>query len=96
MRRDFSEQEKREALKLASEIGPRPAGDRLGISYNTIYNWQSKERKRKNYVDSVVGELGTDELVAENERLKRELAERSTEVEILKDALGFFAKRQKK
>jgi transposase len=96
MQKEYTEQEKREALRLASEIGPRPAGERLGIPCNTIYGWQGKARKRKAHVDSVVAERGVDDLVAENEKLKRDLAERATEVEILQDALGFFARRQKK
>jgi transposase len=96
MQKGYSDQEKKEALRLASEIGARAAGERLGISCNTIYTWQYKAKKRRDHIDKIVSERGVDELVAENDQLKKDLAERSTEVEILKDALGFFAKRQKK
>jgi transposase len=96
MSRVYSQQEKDEAMKLVSEIGTRMTSERLGISQDTLYTWAAKERKRKETVDAIMAEKGPDGLIAENERLKKELADRSEEVEILKDALGFFAKRQKK
>ena len=96
MAKIYSVQEKAEALKLMKEVGTRVTSERLGISQDTLYTWASKERKRKEAVDAVVAEKGPDGLVAEVEKLKRELAERDEEVEILKDALGFFAKRRKK
>ena len=92
----YSQQEKEEALKLVKEVGTRVTSERLGISQDTLYTWAAKERKRKEAVDAVVAEKGPEGLVAEVEKLKKELAERDEEVEILKDALGFFAKRQKK
>jgi transposase len=96
MAKVYSQQEKTDALKLTREIGTRATSERLGISQDTLYTWASKERKRKETVDAIMSEKGPEGLIAENERLKKELAERSEEVEILKDALGFFARRQKK
>jgi transposase len=96
MAKIYSQQEKEEAMKLMREVGVRTTSERLGISQDTLYTWSAKERKRKETVDAIMAEKGPEGLIAENERLKKELAERSEEVDILKDALGFFARRQKK
>jgi transposase len=96
MAKIYSQQERTEALKLMREIGTKMTSERLGISEDTLYTWTAKERKRKETVDAIMAEKGPEGLIAENERLRKELAERSEEVEILKDALGFFARRQKK
>jgi transposase len=96
MAKIYSQQERAEALKLMREIGTKMTSERLGIPQDTLYTWTAKERKRKETVDAIMAEKGPEGLIAENERLKKELAERSEEVEILKDALGFFARRQKK
>ena len=96
MAREYSNEEKIEALRLADEIGPRPAADRLAIPVNTIYGWQSRAKKRSDFAQAVIAEKGPEALVAENARLKRELIKKSAEVEILQDALGFFVERRKK
>jgi transposase len=96
MAKEYSNQERAEALRLADEIGPRPAADRLAIPINTIYGWQSRARKRSDFVNAVVSEKGPEALVEENTRLNKELAKKSAEVEILQEALGFFVERRKK
>jgi transposase len=96
MSKVYSQQEKAEALKLMKEVGTRVTSERLEISQDTLYTWASKERKRKEAVNAVVAEKGPEGLVAEVEQLRKELAEKDEEVEILKDALGFFAKRRKR
>ena len=96
MTRKYSEQERVEALRLVSEIGPPAAAHRLGIPLNTIYGWQSRAKKRSDFAQGVIIEQGVEAVVEENQRLKRELAKKTAEVEILQDALGFFVERQKK
>ncbi len=88
--------ERREALKLASEIGNRQASERLGINIDTIYTWVSKAKQREAHVAEVLAVQGPEGLVSENARLKRELRQAQEEVEILQEALGFFVKRRKK
>ena len=46
MSNTYSKEERLEALKLADEIGPVAAAQRLDINLNTLYNWQSKARKQ--------------------------------------------------
>jgi transposase-like protein len=77
MAKVYSQQEKAEALKLVSEVGTRMTSERLGISQDTLYTWAAKERKRKETVDAIIAEKGPEGVIAENERLKKELAERS-------------------
>lgn len=93
MGKAYSNQQREEAMKLAREIGTAAAGQRLGISVDTIYTWQSKARKRAAAPPSPMGE---GELAAEVASLRKKLREQEEEIEILQDALGFFAKRRKK
>ena len=96
MGKRYTQEERREALKLASEIGNKAAAERLGISLDTIYSWSSRERKRRDALQIVVQEKGPEGLAMENEALKKELREKEQEVEILQEALSFFVKRRKK
>ena len=43
MGRKYSEEERREALKLADEIGAAAAARRLGINEDTLYGWRAAE-----------------------------------------------------
>ena len=96
MGKKYTPEERREALKLASEIGNRQAAERLGINIDTIYTWISKAKRRDAYVSEVLTEQGPEGLISENARLKRELRQSQDEVEILQEALSFFVKRRKK
>lgn len=95
MRKVYSQEEREEALKLAEEIGITAAGQRLGISSNAISNWRSRTAKKEKE-QAAEPHLSEEEWRAENKRLKKELAEKQEEVEILQAALGFFAKSRKK
>ena len=84
-------------MKLAAEIGPVPAAKRLGINENTLYGWIGKAQKRSQEAMAEPEEAqSADELKRENARLKKELAEKQMEVDILQEALGFFARSRKK
>ena len=79
---------KEEAVKLSDEIGLPEAAGRLGIPYQTLSEWRKKRTRSK--VVEVDGKSARErQLEAENVELKRT-------VEILRDALGFFARSPKK
>ena len=92
MSKVYSKEEREQALKLAKEIGVTAAGRQLGINTNAISNWKNRKPKA---VKEAEGQ-SEGELRVENTRLKKELAEKAEEVEILQAALGFFAKSRKK
>lgn len=89
----YSKEFKVEALKLSDEIGVKKAAAQLGIQYYTIAEWR-KNRKAAELVLKPV--LTDDELRIRNSALERENAELKRANDILKDALGFFAKDRKK
>ena len=96
MVKKYTEEERNEALRLAKEIGVRGASQRMGISEDTLYTWQSKAKRRAGEVATALEEKGPEGLLRENEALRKELKEKAEEIEILQDALGFFVKRRKK
>ena len=86
-RRLFSEEFKREAVKLVGQPGASKAGIArdLGIGANLLGRWCREA--------NVDGQLGCGEKISgqEYERMRRELAKVKTERDILKKALGYFA-----
>ena len=89
----YSKEFKEEALKLSDEIGVKKAAQQLGIQYYTITDWRSKRNaveKAKKY------QMSDEELKQRNLELERENTELRKANDILKDALGFFAKDRKK
>ena len=91
--RKYSEEFKREAIRLSDEIGNKKAAMQLGIPYYTLADWRNQS-KHKPKVS--VTELNETELRIRNRELEKENAELRQANEILKDALGFFAKDRKK
>ena len=94
----YSKEFKVEALKLSDEIGVKRAASQLGLPYYTLADWRNRNR------NSILGipEIKQSSGLSETEReirmreLERENAELRNANEILKDALGFFAKDRKK
>jgi transposase len=86
-RRLFSEEFKREAVKLVGQPGSSKAGIArdLGVGANLLGRWCREA--------NVGGHAGSIEKVTgqEYERMRRELAKVKTERDILKKALGYFA-----
>lgn len=86
-RRLFSEEFKREAVKLVGQPGASKAGIArdFGIGANLLGRW-CKEA-------NVEGQVGGAEKVSsqEYERMRRELTKVKTERDILKKTLGYFA-----
>lgn len=87
----YSKEFKSGALKLSDEIGVKKAAAQSGVPYYTPADWRNN---RKNAEPEPA--LSVVELKIRNRDLEREIAELRVANEILKDALGFFAKDRKK
>lgn len=93
----YSKEFKAEALKLSDEIGVKKAASQLGLPYYTLADWRNRTRGQimgaasapAKPLDPVVQEARIRELERENAELRNAN-------DILKDALGFFAKDRKK
>ena len=88
----YSKEFKEEALRLSDEIGVKKAATQLGLQYFTLADWR-KDRKYREKHTIVLTESDAKIKIAE---LEKENAELRRANEILKDALGFFAKDRKK
>ena len=76
-----------EALALAERIGVAAAASALGLHATQIYQWRAKAAHERSVSDR------ERQLREENARLKRQLAEKSEEVEILGKTAAYFAKK---
>ena len=85
-RQRYSQQYKDESLALAEKLGVAAAARQLGLHESQLYNWRSKARLSQD--KSVVEE----QLLVENARLKRQLAEQNEELAIVKKAAAYFAR----
>ena len=93
----YDKQFKEEAVRLSDEIGVKKAAHQLGIPYYTLADWRSQRKQygEKAYIGS--GHTHASAGMSQREvELERENAEQRRANEILKDALGFFAKDRKK
>lgn len=88
-RKSYTAEFKTEALKLAQLKGVPAAAKDLGLYESQIYNWRSASAKKNSTSQREA------ELAAEVARLKRQLAEQSEDIAILKKAATYFAKNQK-
>ena len=87
----YSKEFKEEAIRLSDEIGNKKAAahDLFLLVWGAWKNIQSKYKPKE-------PKLSDTELKIRNRELERENAELRQANEILKDALGFFAKDRKK
>jgi transposase len=81
---------KQEALKLATQIGVAKAAKQLGLHESQLYAWRKQSEQVK-----TVSERESS-LAAENARLKRQLAQQTEELAILKNAATYFAQQLKR
>ena len=90
--RTYSEELKTEAIKMVLEQGfsREEAATRLMIPKGTIGNWIAATKAKQ--ISGLPGERSNGELIAENNRLRKELADARMEREILKKATAYFAK----
>ena len=87
----YTREFKEEALKLSDEIGVRKAAEQLGLPYYTLADWRSQRKQAETKAP-----MSRTEQDTRIRALERENAELKKANEILKDALGFFAKDRKK
>ena len=102
--RQYDDEYKVQAVKLAEKIGQSKAAEELGIPKNTLYGWVRKTRQ--GYIDlgkgtqtpksamSLVEELNA--LRKKNREQERTIKRLQEENEILADAAAFFAANRRK
>ncbi|CAG9206272.1 transposase [Burkholderia gladioli] len=98
-KRQYTDEFKIEAVRLAESVGQHEAARRLGVPVATLGN-----RTRRNLLSSRAEKAGghdalakratrpISELEAENSRLRKELASAKLDIEILSKAMAYFAK----
>lgn len=91
----YSNEFKAEALKLSDEIGVKKAAAQLGLPYYTLADWRNRTRDKIEGRSPESGKALTDQDIRIRE-LERENEELRRANDILKDALGFFAKDRKR
>ena len=93
--RQYTDEFKVEAVRLAESIGGNQAAKRLGIPESSLWNWMRLTRAGKlKAADGVAKSVkrSVSELEAENTRLRKELASAKLDLEIVKKAAAYFAK----
>src|SRR6476620_10822915 len=93
--RQYTDEFKVEAVRLAESIGGNQAAKRLGIPESSLWNWIRLSRAGKFKAangSSVPVKRSLAEAEAENARLRRELASTKLDLEIVKKAAAYFAK----
>lgn len=98
-KRQYTEEFKVEAVRLAESVGGHEAARRLGVPVATLGNWKRRraveELARPEFAQSPVAvptRRPVSELEAENSQLRQELADAKLDVEILRKATAYFAK----
>jgi transposase len=97
-KRQYTEEFKTEAARLAQTVGQHEAARRLGVPVATLGNWVRKQQKEQQGQqpspagNAVVLKRPVSELEAENSRLRKELASAKLDIEILRKATAYFAK----
>ena len=89
VRKQYTPEYRAEALSLADRVGVPEAARQLGIDGALIYSWRRVQEAKANTTQA------DQALATENARLKRQLAEQTEELAILKKAAAYFAKHQK-
>jgi transposase len=93
--RQYTNEFKGEAVRLAESIGGNQAAKRLGIPDSSLCNWIKLKRAGKLKAGdsaAVAVKRSVMEVEAENSRLRRELASTRLDLEIVKKAAAYFAK----
>ena len=92
--RRYTDEFRREAVRLAESLGGHPAAKQLGVPQSTITNWVRRSRAGSlgEVQAAAVAKRPVSELEAEVSRLRRELASAKLDNEILRKATVYFAK----
>ena len=94
--RVYEKEFKEEAVKLSQEIGTTRVSEQLGVPKGTLSGWRSAKEKHREA--AFVGS-GNERIIPQNAtevRLMKQIKELEKANDILKAALGFFVKSQKK
>jgi transposase len=85
-RRKHPPEFKSEALALADRVGVSEAARQLKLQSSQLYSWRTQVQSEKQK------DVASQALATENARLKRQLAEKKQELEIIEKAAAYFAK----
>ena len=89
--RKYPDDLKARAVRLYRESDPKPAirklAEQLGVHHEALRNWIRQDQADRGELDG----QPTTEMVEENRRLRREVAELRRANEILKAASAYFA-----
>jgi transposase len=98
-KRQYTDEFKVEAIRLAETVGQHEAARRLGVPVATLGNWRRRSRSSEDAAETSGREMiaarttrPISELEAENSRLRKELASAKVDIEILRKATAYFAK----
>ena len=98
-KRQYTNEFKGEAIRLAETVGQHEAARRLGVPVATLGNWSRRSRGSEGGVETSGLDVSAvrvtrpiSELEAENSRLRKELASAKLDIEILSKATTYFAK----
>jgi len=92
--RQYTEEFKFEAMRLAESIGGNAAAKRLGVPQSTVTNWVRSSKASPAAVQALSSPARRplSELEAENARLRKELANAKLDLEIVKKAAAYFVR----
>jgi transposase len=94
-KRQYTDEFKHEAVKLAQSVGGNQAARRLDIPDSSLGNWLRLSRKDKLKaveVHPIAVKRSVTDLEAENTGLRRQLANARADLEIVKKAAAYFAR----
>lgn len=96
-KRQYTQEFKAEALRLAASVGGHEAARRLGVPVATLGNWSrrgivSTDANVMAVVSDAPARRPVSELEAENSRLRRQLSDAKLNVEVLRKANAYFAR----
>lgn len=96
-KRQYTQEFKVEAVRLAASVGGHEAARRLGVPVATLGNWSRRGVAATGGVSAAaptdaLARRPVSELEAENSRLRRELADAKLDVEVLRKATAYFAR----
>ena len=98
IKRQYTDEFKVEAVRLAGSVGGHEAARRLGVPTATLGNWKRRqdadgtEPEVAVSASAVLTRRPVNEREAENSRLRKELVDAKLDVEILRKATAYFAK----
>ena len=96
--RQYTEEFKVEAIRLAESIGGNAAAKRLGVPQSTVTNWiRTRKSRRQGLAPSapestLMARRPVSEVEAENARLRKELVSAKLDLEIVKKAAAYFVR----